>query len=123
MQSQTLLAALRQSGFENLTFNTPWSARLFGMTLAASERDLFTLPQFQAALIERINVQEKNGCIDTDEVYYTCWLEALQALLEAKKFWSADQLHEREHDVLEAAEHRQELQCQSHHGMEPEVLQ
>lgn len=123
MQSQTLLAALRQSGFENLTFNTPWSARLFGMTLAASERELVTLPQFQAALIERINEQERNGCIDNDEVYYTCWLEALQTLLEEKNLWSAEQLHEREHDVVEAAEHRQELQRQAHHEVGPEVLQ
>ena len=49
MRSETLLSALRQSGFENLTFDTPWSARLFGMTLAASKKELFTLQQFLKA--------------------------------------------------------------------------
>jgi hypothetical protein len=54
MQSDTLLTALSQSGFENLTFNTPWSACLVGMTPTASNKQLFTLQQFQAALIERV---------------------------------------------------------------------
>lgn len=122
MQSDTLLTALRQSGFENLTFNTPWSARLFGMTLAASNKQLFTLQQFQAALIERIGEEEKDGCITTDEDYYTCWLEAFQGLLEAKNLWQADQLSEREAEVVEAAQHRQDHQRQGHHVVRPEVV-
>jgi len=54
MQPETLSAALNQSGFENLTFSTPWSARLFGMTLAASEKRFFTLQQFQSPLMMTI---------------------------------------------------------------------
>jgi len=54
MQSNALLTALSQSGFENLTFNTPRSARLCGMTPAASNKQLFTLQQFQAALTEHV---------------------------------------------------------------------
>lgn len=122
MQSDTLLAALRQSGFENLTFNTPWSARLFGMTLAASNKQLFTLQQFQKALIERIGEEERGGCITTDDDYYTCWLEALQGLLEAKNLWQADQLSKREIEVVEAAQHRQEHQRQHHQLVRPEAV-
>jgi nitrile hydratase accessory protein len=122
MQSDTLLTALSQSGFENLTFNTPWSARLFGMTLAASNKQLFTLQQFQAALIERIGEEEKDGCIATDEGYYTCWLEALQNLLETKNLWQADQLSEREAEVVATAQHRQDHQRNGHHVVRPEAV-
>lgn len=123
MQSDSLATALRQSGFENLTFNTPWSARLFGMTLAASKKQLFTLQQFQAALIERIQAQEKGGCITTDDDYYSCWLEALQGLLEARQLLPADQLSAREIEVVKAGEHRQELQRQAQARVRPEVVQ
>lgn len=122
MQPDTLSAALRQSGFENLTFNTPWSARLFGMTLAASEKRLLTLQQFQSALIERIGEHEKNSCITTDEDYYTCWLEALQSLLEAKQLWQAEQLSRREMDVVEAGRHRQDQQRRGDHVVRPEAI-
>lgn len=122
MQSETLSAALRQSGFENLTFSTPWSARLFGMTLAASEKQCFTLQQFQSALIGRISEKEQDGCITTDDDYYTCWLEALQGLLEQKNLWQAHQLREREVEVVEAGEHRKEQQGQHHHTVQPEVV-
>ena len=123
MQSDSLVTALRQSGFENLTFNTPWSARLFGMTLAASKKELFSLPQFQQALIERIQQHEKGGCITTDDDYYSCWLEALQSLLEARNLWQPEQLSAREVEVFEAGEHRQELQRHAHAAVRPEVVQ
>lgn len=122
MQSESLLTALRQSGFESLTFDTPWSARLFGMTLAASEKRVFTLQQFQSALIERISEKERDGCVSTDEDYYTCWLEALQSLLEATKFLRANELSAREAEVIEAAHHRQEHQRQELHQIRPETV-
>lgn len=122
MHSETLSAALRQSGFENLTFSTPWSARLFGMTLAASEKRFFTLQQFQSALIDRISEKEQDGCITTDDDYYTCWLEALQGLLEERNLWQAHQLREREVEVVEAGEHRKEQQRRGHHNVQPEVV-
>lgn len=123
MEPHALMSALRQSGLENLTFATPWSARLFGMTLAASERGLFTLPQFQASLIESINQREQQGCIESDEDYYTCWLEALQTLLEQQHLWNPEQLRARETEVVEAAEHRQAHQRQGAHYVQPETVQ
>ena len=123
MQSDSLVTALRQSGFENLTFNTPWSARLFGMTLAASRKQLFTLQQFQAALIEQIQQQEKGGCISTDDDYYSCWLAALQNLLEAQNLWQPEQLKAREVEVVEAGEHRQALQRHAQAVVRPRVVQ
>lgn len=123
MQTNTLEAALRQSGFENLTFDTPWSARLFGMTLAASNKQIFTLQQFQTALIVRIKEKEKGSCITTNEEYYSCWLEAFQGLLEARSLLQPDQLSQRETEVTKAGEHRQEQQRQAHHTVRAEVVQ
>jgi len=92
------------------------------MTLAVSQKGLFTLQQFQAALIERIDKVEKVGCINTEEEYYTCWLEALQDLLEGKNLWQANQLAQRETEVVKAGEHRQELQRQTKHQVQPEIV-
>ena len=123
METDTLINALRQSGLENLTFSTPWSARLFGMTLAASERGLFTLTQFQASLIKRIEQREHKGCIKSDDDYYTCWLEALQELIETQEIWGTEQLKAREAEVVLAAEHRQDEQRRGNHVVQPETIQ
>ena len=68
-----------------LRFPTPWSARAFGIVLAAAERNLFSLKDFQQRLIEEIAAYERQaGPIDSDQVYYSRWIAALGALLEAK---------------------------------------
>lgn len=118
-ESKPLLNALRDSGFENLSFHTPWSARLFGMTLAANKKQLFTLQQFQKVLIERISEFENKNSIISEDDYYTCWLESLQTLLEEKNLWQADQLSLREKEVSEAAAHRHDEQKHKHHKVKP----
>ncbi|MEO1331426.1 MAG: nitrile hydratase accessory protein [Pseudomonadota bacterium] len=65
----------------DLRFDEPWAARLFGVTIALSEAGAFTLSDFQAALIAAVTEHEKTAPIDNDETYYTCWLQALSALL------------------------------------------
>ncbi|HYS68280.1 MAG TPA: nitrile hydratase accessory protein [Paraburkholderia sp.] len=77
------LAEFRE--IEALSFPTPWSARAFGIVLAAAERKLFSLTDFQRQLIKDIAVYERHaGPIDSDEAYYSCWIVALSGLLEAK---------------------------------------
>lgn len=65
----------------DLRFDEPWAARLFGVTIALSETGAFKLSDFQGALIAAVNEHEKTAPIDSDETYYTCWLQALSALL------------------------------------------
>lgn len=82
----------------SLTFRWPWAARIFGITLALSERGLFTMREFQAALIESIGAHEKAACISDDETYYSRWIEALVSLLARRAMMSGE--------ALEAAEAR-----------------
>lgn len=80
------------SDLDNLVFESPWSARVFGITLAVAESGLFTLSEFQQALIESIGAHEKVEGIDSDEVYYSRWIEALVGLLRDKHALSDETL-------------------------------
>lgn len=84
----TMMDVLRcdsQQGFERCegqSFSTPWAARAFGMVLAAARKQLFTLNEFQQALIVEITEYERaSGRIDNDDVYYSRWIGALTTLL------------------------------------------
>lgn len=79
--------------FEQPSFVNPWSLRVFAVTLAAAESGIFSLREFQQALISEIRKHEAQGhCIDSDESYYTRWTEALTALLLTRKLLTQDQL-------------------------------
>lgn len=67
--------------FCELHFQEPWAARLFGVTMALSEAGAFSLVDFQTALIAAVSAHEAQAPIEDDEAYYTCWLQALSALL------------------------------------------
>lgn len=123
MQSQSLLTAVRNAGFENLQFDTPWAARLFGITLAGSQRGLFTMTDFQQALIRAINQVEEKNCISTDEQYYTCWLAALQDLLETQNLIAEVELSGREREVFSAAQERHDHQRAGQYEVKPESIQ
>lgn len=110
------------SGLGALRFDTPWSARLFGMTLAAAEKGLFTLADFQTALILAIQQHEEKGCIESDEQYYTSWLQALESLLRSRKMIDDALVAEREADLAHAAHERHENQRKGMH-IGPEAAQ
>jgi nitrile hydratase accessory protein len=89
------LADLR--GLDTFRFPTPWSARAFGVVLALAERGQFTLVDFQTALIAEIAAYEQQGgSIDSDDAYYSRWIEALAAVLKQRQLISGE--------TLEAAE-------------------
>lgn len=84
-------------------FTNPWSLRVFGLTLAAAEGGVFTLKEFQQALITQIQAYEAGGdCIDSDEVYYTRWTEALTELLRSKQVFERRPLEPAEQSVRDA---------------------
>jgi nitrile hydratase accessory protein len=87
-------------------FAEPWQARAFGLALALSERGLFSLREFQVALIGRINSYEKRQCIAGTADYYTRWIEALEDLLAQKKLLPSERLSLLEHEAVEDAESR-----------------
>lgn len=78
---------------EQATFALPWAGRLFGVTVAAIERDVFTRAEFQGALIAAIRRHEAGGGAVVDEAdYYERWGEALVALLGDKTALNAERL-------------------------------
>jgi nitrile hydratase accessory protein len=87
-------------------FAEAWQARAFALALALSERGLFSLRDFQAALIGRIISFEKSQCIAGTADYYTRWIEALEDLLQQKGMLSGDRLSLLERDVVEDAASR-----------------
>lgn len=91
---------------DSLVFHSPWSARVFGITLAVAESGLFTLSEFQQALIESIATQEKIKSIDSDEVYYSRWIEALVTLLRSKQALSDQALLAIETRIRTALQHQ-----------------
>lgn len=91
---------------DSLVFESPWSARVFGITLAVAESGLFTLGEFQQALIESIGTQEKIKPIDSDEVYYSRWIEALVSLLRSKQALSDQALLAIETRIRAALQHQ-----------------
>lgn len=87
-------------------FAEPWQARAFALALALSERGVFSLRDFQVALIGKINSHEKSQSIAGTGDYYTRWIEALEDLLAQKNMLPSDRLSLLEHDVVEDAESR-----------------
>lgn len=92
------------------TFAQPWEARTFALTLALVEHKLFTLQDFQQALIARIAIHEAATCIIGTEDYYTKWIEALEYLLESKGLLKAKRLSDLEKEIVSDAASRKDHQ-------------
>lgn len=107
---------------ERLTFAAPWNARAFALVIALSERDFFTLKDFQAELIATIGNHEKTGCITTEEEYYTHWIEALTALLKRRDLLTAEAIAAVEDKLLAAAASIREHQHVAAHGTDGRLL-
>ncbi|GLK68020.1 nitrile hydratase accessory protein [Hansschlegelia plantiphila] len=97
-------------------FGQPWEAQAFAMTLALSERGVFTLEEFQQALIARIGAYETTASLAGDEDYYTRWIEALQDMLAARGVLPAGQIPDAETDIVRDAASRKAHQHLSARG-------
>ena len=84
-------------------FAEPWQAHAFAMTLQLHEKGLFTWPEWAAALTQEISNAQQAGDTDTGATYYTHWLNALEAMVLAKKWGTAEQIHDLEHAWEDAA--------------------
>lgn len=121
--SELLLQALsdRQT-LQAATFPNPWAARVFALTLAAVEKNLFTLPMFQQALIATIAHSEAHGqAIVDEEHYYSCWVEALTALLHQSSLIASGSLVEQEHEIRHHT-HQIHLHHKAHFPPRPLVI-
>jgi nitrile hydratase accessory protein len=111
-ETRVMLAdILEQSkGVGEAVFLEPWMARAFGLTIALSEKGLFSLKEFQAALIEAVGHHEKAACITNDAEYYTRWIEALMTLLRQRALLSDAELSAIEENLIAEAAARKEHQ-------------
>jgi nitrile hydratase accessory protein len=60
-----------------LLFAEPWESRAFGVAVALFEDGVFTWPDFQAALVARIDAWEADP-VHCEWSYYQHWLGALE---------------------------------------------
>lgn len=67
-----------------LVFAAPWEGRAFGLMVALTEQDVFTLADFQAALIDSIAQWDELQRPVEEYHYYECWLGALETLVVEK---------------------------------------
>jgi len=84
-------------------FSEPWQAHAFAMTLQLQEKGLFTWPEWAAALTQELSNAQQAGDTDTGATYYTHWLNALEAMVLAKQWGTAEQIHDLEHAWEDAA--------------------
>jgi nitrile hydratase accessory protein len=64
-----------------LVFAAPWEGRAFGLMVALTEQGVFTLSDFQAALINSIAQWDELERPVEEYHYYECWLAALETLV------------------------------------------
>jgi nitrile hydratase accessory protein len=64
-----------------LVFEAPWQGRVFGLTHALCDADLFSWDDFQATLIQEIGAWERAGTDDAPYRYWERWLAATERLL------------------------------------------
>ena len=66
-----------------LVFDAPWQSRAFGIAAALADAGRIAWPDFQHALIARVEVADGATAADEDrstgtpDGYWRCWLEAL----------------------------------------------
>lgn len=105
-----LLALEMRAPIDAMQFEQPWEARTFALTMALIEHNLFSFYDFQQALIVRVKRAETVGCISDNTDYYTCWLQALEGLVETAGVMHHDVLARLEVSVVEDAASRKEHQ-------------
>ncbi len=66
------------------TFNEPWEAHAFAITVAMHRRGAFSWNEWAEALGEQIRLAQAGGDPDLGTTYYLHWLAALEKLVQRK---------------------------------------
>jgi nitrile hydratase accessory protein len=66
------------------TFNEPWEAQAFAITLALHRQGLFTWDEWASTLGREIKDAQANGDPDTGGTYYRHWLAAIERIVREK---------------------------------------
>ncbi|MEJ8853192.1 nitrile hydratase accessory protein [Variovorax robiniae] len=73
-------------------FREPWEAQAFAMAVSLHAQQLFTWPEWAAALAAQISSAQAAGDADLGDTYYRHWLATLEALVASKGAGSAEEL-------------------------------
>ncbi|MCZ8378465.1 nitrile hydratase accessory protein [Mycobacterium sp. CPCC 205372] len=92
------------AGGDDVTFESPWQARVFAIAVCLHERGLYSWAEWADALAARITAAQAAGDADMGDTYYHHWLCALEDLL-ARKGVEPDETT-RWHDAWQRAAHR-----------------
>ena len=66
------------------TFNEPWEAQAFAITLALHRRGVFTWDEWASTLGRAIRDAQASGDPDTCSTYYRHWLAAIERIVRDK---------------------------------------
>jgi len=66
------------------TFNEPWEAQAFALTLALHRRGVFTWSEWAQTLGSEIKAAQARGDPDTGGTYYLHWLSAIERIVREK---------------------------------------
>jgi nitrile hydratase accessory protein len=84
-----------------LAFAEPWESRAFGVTIALHQDGLFTWDEFKDRLIAAIARWEDAHPDGEGYRYYSCWLDALQTLLDDRQILPEDDVERRAAELAE----------------------
>lgn len=87
------------------TFNEPWEAQAFALTVALHRRGLFTWDEWASTLGSEIKAAQARGDPDTGNTYYLHWLSAIERLVRQKGIATTEML-ERYRDAWDRAADR-----------------
>ncbi len=80
---QEALAGIPQNQ-QDPTFNEPWEAHAFAITLAMHRHGLFSWNEWAETLGGQIKLAQANGDPDLGATYYLHWLAAIEKLVQDK---------------------------------------
>lgn len=83
-----------------LTFESPWQGRAFGLGVALCERGLYAWDEFQRRLIAAVAADTAGD--GGAEAYYREWITALEQLLVEKGVVTLDEVDRRGKALLRA---------------------
>jgi len=88
---------LPAAGEGNGSFDEPWQAHAFGLTLLLHARGVFTWPQWAQALAQEIRQAQSRGDTDDGSTYYHHWLQTLEQFVVQAGIGTPEQIHALEH--------------------------
>lgn len=87
------------------TFDEPWQAQAFALTLALHRKGLFTWKEWTETLGREIAEAQTRGDPDTGSTYYGHWLRAIERLVQERGLATRETL-DRYRDAWERAADR-----------------